>query len=251
MRDFRRVILPLFLLLLFLSGMASARAPIVGHRQTIVQGRAVSEVTVNEQVVLRLRAAAGGVDAPCRAQLVASRLHKAIAAGWCEQLHPGMRNGQIVVLAGEEPIVTIDESTALLNHCTPVQLAWQWCRNLAGALGQTSLPSAVAFDIPGQGLYTVYGKASWYGPGFERSRTASGEPFNARDLTAAHRTLPFGTRVLVTNLVTGDQVIVRINDRGPWVAGRIIDLSEQAARELGLVGRGVGNVRLDYLVKGF
>jgi rare lipoprotein A len=87
-----------------------------------------------------------------------------------------------------------------------------------------------------------YGLASFYG---HESRTASGEKFNAGELTAAHRTLPFGTRVRVTNVATGRSVTVRINDRGPFVPGRIVDVSYSAADTLGIVGRGVAKVKLD------
>jgi rare lipoprotein A len=94
---------------------------------------------------------------------------------------------------------------------------------------------------------TLTGTASWYGPGFHGRRSASGEVFNQNDLTAAHRTLPFGTRVRVTNLRTGQQVIVRINDRGPFSHGRIIDLSAAAAGQIGLRASGVGRVQLEVL----
>lgn len=80
------------------------------------------------------------------------------------------------------------------------------------------------------------GAASWYGPGFHGRRTASGERFNSGGLTAAHRTLPFGSHVLVTNERTGRSVVVRINDRGPFTRGRIIDISQGAARAIGMSG---------------
>jgi rare lipoprotein A len=80
------------------------------------------------------------------------------------------------------------------------------------------------------------GKASWYGPGFQGRRTASGEVFNTREMTAAHRSLPFGTRVRVTNQRTGLSAVVRINDRGPYAHGRIIDLSRASAEAIGLSG---------------
>ncbi len=80
------------------------------------------------------------------------------------------------------------------------------------------------------------GVASWYGPGFQGKRTASGERFDANAMTAAHRTLPFGTSVRVKSLVNGKEVVVRINDRGPFIPGRIIDLSRAAALALGLTG---------------
>jgi rare lipoprotein A len=80
------------------------------------------------------------------------------------------------------------------------------------------------------------GIASWYGPGFHGKRTASGERFNTNEFTAAHKTLPFGTRVRVKSLLNGKEVVVRINDRGPFIKGRIIDLSQAAAQALGLSG---------------
>ncbi|WP_309679924.1 septal ring lytic transglycosylase RlpA family protein [Polaromonas sp.] len=88
------------------------------------------------------------------------------------------------------------------------------------------------------------GGASWYGPGFHGRRTASGERFNMHDFTAAHRTLPFGTVVRIRSLVTGREVDVRINDRGPFSAGRVIDLSRAAAESLGMLGLGVKQVQL-------
>jgi rare lipoprotein A len=89
------------------------------------------------------------------------------------------------------------------------------------------------------------GTASWYGSYFDGKETASGEPFNMYDLTAAHPTLPLGTFVKVTNLRNGRSVVVRVNDRGPVVEGRIIDLSYEAARVLNLEHRGIQEVRLD------
>lgn len=80
------------------------------------------------------------------------------------------------------------------------------------------------------------GEASWYGPGFHGRLTASGERFNTNDLTAAHRTLPFGTRVRVVNKKNGRSVVVRINDRGPFAHGRVIDLSKAAGQAIGMSG---------------
>jgi rare lipoprotein A len=91
---------------------------------------------------------------------------------------------------------------------------------------------------------TEEGDASYYGPGFYGRRTASGEVLRPGTLTAAHRTLPFGTCVRVTVVDTGRTVEVHNNDRGPFVPGRILDVSETAAQALGMVGRGVTRVRL-------
>ena len=89
------------------------------------------------------------------------------------------------------------------------------------------------------------GSASWYGPGFHGKKTASGDIFDESKFTAAHRTLPLGSRVRVTHLSTGKSVEVLVNDRGPYVDGRMIDLSHAAARHLGMVESGVAEVRVD------
>ena len=95
---------------------------------------------------------------------------------------------------------------------------------------------------------SVTGKASWYGGKFHGRKTASGERFDKRALTAAHRELPFGTQVRVTSINTGRSVIVRINDRGPFGRReRIIDVSEAAAESLGMIRAGVIRVKLEVL----
>lgn len=104
--------------------------------------------------------------------------------------------------------------------------------------------SARALGLPAEGV------ASWYGPGFAGRRTANGEIFDPTQLTAAHRTLPFGTQVRVTNLANGLSVVVRINDRGPFRAGRIIDLSRAAAERLHMIGRGLATVRIELVQPG-
>ena len=91
------------------------------------------------------------------------------------------------------------------------------------------------------------GEASWYGPGFFGNRTASGEVFRPGTMTAAHRSLPFGTKVRVTNLWNDRSAVVTINDRGPFIAHRVIDLAHGAAHELGLISSGIAQVRLEVL----
>jgi rare lipoprotein A len=110
--------------------------------------------------------------------------------------------------------------------------------SLKGAPGQTQ-------EKPNRSGKAQIGKASWYGRIFQSHKTASGEPYDMNDLTAAHRTLPMGSWVKVTDLKTTRSVIVRINDRGPVARNRIIDLSYSAAKVLGM--RGVDRVRLDVL----
>jgi len=90
----------------------------------------------------------------------------------------------------------------------------------------------------------MVGLASWYGQRHHGRPTASGEPYDMHRLTAAHRTMPFGTRLRVTSVENGRSVVVRVNDRGPHVAGRILDLSFAAAKSLGMVGNGVARVEI-------
>src|SRR5262249_25106592 len=96
--------------------------------------------------------------------------------------------------------------------------------------------------------YSREGMASWYGGKFHGRRTASGERFNMHKLTCAHRTLPFGSRLRVTNLSNGREVVVVVNDRGPFVHSRLIDLSRKAAEQLDFLGRGVTRVRVESLL---
>ena len=114
-----------------------------------------------------------------------------------------------------------------------------------------ALPGA---DLPGEPpapkpavAETFTGLASWYGKKFHGRLTASGERYDMAALTAAHQTLPFGSRVRVTNLANGRSVVVVINDRGPFAKDRLIDLSHAAAKKLGIVNDGVAEVRVDVL----
>ena len=96
-------------------------------------------------------------------------------------------------------------------------------------------------------VQVLTGEASWYGPGFYGNRTASGEIYRPGTMTAAHRTLPFGTKVRVTNLWNGRKAVIRINDRGPFVDHRVIDLGHGAASYLGLTASGIAQVKLEVL----
>jgi len=110
-----------------------------------------------------------------------------------------------------------------------------------------SIPSS---SLSGNGkIVTETGYASYYGDKFDGSRTANGEIFRQSGLTAAHKKLPFGTYVKVTNLSNNKSVVVRINDRGPFVRGRIIDLSKLAARQIDMMGAGVVKVWIEYRKK--
>lgn len=120
---------------------------------------------------------------------------------------------------------------------------------LTSCTRQPSPPAVPAPPAPP--LRIQYGLASWYGREWHGQRTASGEIYDSRQLTAAHRTAPFGTYALVTNLENGRTVQVRINDRGPGTAGRVLDLSYAAARQLGMVRAGVTRVKVEFLAPRF
>jgi rare lipoprotein A len=115
------------------------------------------------------------------------------------------------------------------------------CRRLFSLWILLLLLSTFCFALEQEGL------ASWYGGKFQGRRTASGEIFDTNQFTAAHKTLAFGTIVKVTNLENGQTTVVRINDRGPFIPGRIIDLSRAAAAAIGLAGQGVARVRIEVL----
>ena len=133
-------------------------------------------------------------------------------------------------------------------------------RMVIGAIGLFVLVSTIASaqeiaprPEPGASRYAHVGLhhrgdiASYYASRFHGRATASGDPYDENELTAAHRTLPFGTRVRVTNLMNARSVIVLVTDRGPFAAGRVIDLSRRAAQQLGFLRRGTVRVRLEPL----
>ncbi|MDB5097090.1 MAG: rare lipoprotein [Cyanobacteria bacterium RYN_339] len=185
-------------------------------------------------------------DDGSRANQFAEALNRVYTKGGLrpDQITPGRRNNQYVILAGKEAILTIDDKLAAAQGSKPAQLALGWIDNVRTAMG--GVPFAQQASRGGMFLSgSRIGHASWYGPGFNGRRSASGERFDQNMMTAAHKTLPFGTLLLVTNLTTKRSCIVRINDRGPYVAGREIDLSAAAARSIGVGG--VATVRIDIL----
>lgn len=161
-------------------------------------------------------------------------------------------------LAASGPLMAqtmgLNASTSLSEPCSSAKAVHDMrCPNYTGfkpRVGGGAARAAASDDAPGLavperpslglrgGRDLQRGVASWYGPGFHGRLTANGERFDMNELTAAHKTLPFGTRVLVHNPRTGKEVVVRINDRGPFIKGRMIDLSKAAAKALGFKSRG-------------
>lgn len=164
---------------------------------------------------------------------------------------------QYEVVYGDEVVVTIDETVSLADTTNNREqdaliAANRMRRHLGGAEPITEVTGKPAPKVVVPRINVVrsfMGHASWYGPGFHGRLTANGERYNQYAMTAAHKTLPFGTRIRVTNMNNGRSVIVRINDRGPYIRGREIDLSKGSAQQIGLIGSGVANVRLEILGK--
>ncbi len=163
------------------------------------------------------------------------------------------------IRVGNKELVQINNKTILADTTrNPAKDALQATNRLRRLIGNAPPLSAIA-GLPvsravpqlavGPIRVQFTGMASWYGPGFNGNQSASGEIYNQNAMTAAHRNLPFGTRVQVTNLDNGRTAVVRINDRGPYAYGRVIDLSAAAARVLGVMQTGVARVRLDVLGK--
>jgi len=162
---------------------------------------------------------------------------------------------QYVIQVSGQDLVAINADTILPDTTrNPAEDALQATNRLRRLLGdapplreiQGRPRPTVQFSL-GSVQATLSGLASWYGPGFHGNRSASGEVFNQNGMTAAHRSLPFGTQVRVTNLSNGRAVVVRINDRGPFARGRVIDLSAGAAQVIGLTSSGVAPVSLEVM----
>ncbi|NLA57984.1 MAG: septal ring lytic transglycosylase RlpA family protein [Firmicutes bacterium] len=236
---------------LYLVGDTVMASESIGVRQARVAGREVGEVLINGQVVLRVRTSAGGLSPFQRAAIIGGRLASCTGDAYLpDSILPDVVNGNIAVSWRGDLIVTVDADHARLNYTTQYLLAKVWANNMRRALGCGPVPSEYVLDKETDEVITAFCTASWYGEGFHGQVTASGEVFDSDALTAAHRYLPFGTRVRVTNLHNGSSVVVTINDRGPYVEGRVIDLSKGAAIALGMKEQGIGPVKLEVMGSG-
>jgi rare lipoprotein A len=174
-----------------------------------------------------------------------------------------LSSGNYTIRFDGKELVEINESTRLADGTNNLAKdALQATNHLRKILGEApevkeiaNLPKPGNISIPklpqkvviGGIRINFRGMASWYGYDWAGRKTANGERFNPEAMTAAHRTLPMGTRVRVTNTHNGRSVVVRINDRGPYIGGRVIDLSVGAAKILGMVSSGVAAVRIEVL----
>ena len=179
----------------------------------------------------------------------------ASSSAWIGSMHRQVRHS-FITLVLVAPIAAACATLSDASH--PYGTAIHKAKTATAAIDKVQISGALAEEthapgqprqIPKRPVYDKKGIASWYGDSFAHKRTADGEIFHAQDLTAAHRTLPMGAIVLVTNLANMRAVAVRINDRGPRAKNRIIDVSRRVAKLLGFYRRGTAPVRVTYFGK--
>jgi len=227
------IIIILILTTFFSSRRVMAAEPIF----TYVSGNS-GFLVVNRQPLLRLDGGFQGISVERRIKLVEERLHKLAATGFTrELLKVTERQNKIGLTYRDEWLVTADPQTAYQHRLSQRDLALLWRENIIDAF------KLLTTDFKVVDVFT--GTASWYGAEFRGRSTANGELFDETKYTAAHRKLAFGTKVRVTNLANGLAVIVTINDRGPWVKGRVLDLSWATARAIQV--KGVAQVKIEVL----
>lgn len=227
------------------------------------QGDAFASVTLNGRELVRFKESANFPNVESKAEELADQLNELIQDDKfdAERLLPS-REGELAAIRIDGatvikfPVADIVE-IGKPSRSTPLQHSWRIVNMIRYAKGVTLLPqsflklSEIALHDAGRlskaaGHFS--GAASWYGGSFNGRKTADGTIFREECMTAAHRSLPLGTKLLVMNRRTGDACVVKVNDRGPYVGGRVIDLSKGAARQLNMVGCGVTTV--DCLVLG-
>jgi hypothetical protein len=202
-----------------------------------MQSASKQQVWVHDQFI-------GDVASQVTGSKIAQKLRTLILEQELEpsQLHPLIGKNFVGVGHRDDVLFIVDETMRSHPEVPATLVAVQWINNLRQALDEKPLELA-DIQMAAQGLAetsdTLYGTASWYGPGFHGRKTANGEIFDENALTAAHKSLPFNTHLKITNRMNGKSVVVRINDRGPYIGNRSIDLSRAAAQCLGSTNRGV------------
>jgi rare lipoprotein A len=220
-------------------------------------GEECASVTINGEEVISYRGEVDGDSAEDRAESLADKLEEILdeEKDSIESLLPARdgnqaaikRNGK-TVLKFALPVINADSDE---QGKLAVKTSLQIINALRLAAGTTKLPDSInnfadaaaagrLANIQGDDSFS--GRASWYGPNFHGRKTSNGERYDQEGMTAAHRTLPFGTKLLVTNRSTGKSCVVKVNDRGPYVDNRVIDLSKGAAKQLNMVSSGVAMV---------
>lgn len=220
-----------------------------------------ASVVINRREVMKFRTPLEGMTPYGRASRSAERLNRFLAAGGDpSEIQMNRSEKETAIVVGNEPLIVIDRKTARASGQKPRKLGQIWTNYIRRALKTEpyfdpvlAAHMAQRYKFPLMETYymstgqLLKGEASWYGPGFHGRIAADGSVYNMNELTAAHKTLPFGTVVRVTNHRTGKQVLVRITDRGPYIDGRIIDLSKEAANRLGMLSSGTAPVTVEIL----
>ncbi|MFH0702997.1 MAG: septal ring lytic transglycosylase RlpA family protein [bacterium] len=218
-----------------------------------------SVVYIKDKEIVRYNQTAGGFSPEDRAKILVARLEKFVSQGGNpKNITIGKENNTIVGRAGNLVLITADAKTAKSLGISESKLALEWVNNIREALGspkivrdysliasRSSVSAAFARNIGKEEI----GIASWYGGKFHGRRAANGSIFNKHEFTAAHKTFPFGALVKVTNLKNNKSCVVKITDRGPFVCGRVIDLSRAAAKEIGILSSGTSRVKLEIIGK--
>jgi rare lipoprotein A len=207
-----------------------------------------ASVTLSGKDLITFRGPIGGTTAEQRAEDLADKLQDILEDQKLDpnKLVPGRDGDQITVRADGATIIKFDNA----DGKDPIEQGYKLVNSIRTACGVDALPNsflkiaeinqnAAAMKSEGK---CFSGPASWYGPHFHGRKCADGTRFDMNKLTAAHRFLPLGTKLLVMNRRTGASCVVKVNDRGPYVGNRVIDLSQGAARQLNMLGAGVAMV---------
>lgn len=210
---------------------------------SLVEAGGTFSIMVDGRVLLRVRHRGSHASCEERAKTILKRLQTVFSSSFKSPptFHLAReRGGKVSALCGDKKLFTVSREDATLNSSNTLDLALLWLNEI----------QLIFFGIR-SGTYKVekelQGLASWCSSRFEGQKTSAGETYNSYAFTAAHRTLPFGSILLVTNLRNGKQVVVKVNDRGPRKKGRIVDLSRAAAKVLGIEERGVEEVKIEVI----
>ncbi len=226
-------------------------------KKTEKNSNPISEVFIGEKKVITFTQIAGGLSPEKRAQIIMANLNEFIEKGENpENIIPTYHNGIAVGKINNKILFTADVKSAKSRGMSVSELVLIWTNNIREALGVEKIIrdfdlvsnyKSISPETHSQKYfnYAKTGIASWYGGFFHGRTAADGSIYNKREFTAAHKTLPFGSIVKVTNFKNNRSCIVKITDRGPFIEGRIIDLSERAAEEIGISG--ISKVKIQVL----
>jgi rare lipoprotein A len=217
-----------------------------------------ASVTLNGREIIKIKESERIPNAEEYAEELAARLDDLVKDNKFdpEKLVPSKDGDIATIRVGSATVIKFPPAEDLIGtdnppQATPLEHSFRVVNAIRNALGATLIPQSF-LKLSEMALHDASaltkaaghfsGAASWYGGKFNGRKTSDGTVFDEKHLTAAHRSLPFGTKLLVMNRKTGDSCVVKVNDRGPFVDGRVIDLSKAAAKQLNMIGSGVATV---------